>query len=423
MIITIKSKNQKLLDILMKNPESDDGIYLKSLKQGVIIGTVVNDSEYTAIFTEKKRGESFAVNSSDHIDYQNLSAPQISLGICSGLFGHLLKQDKIDTKISWLGKSIREIDVEECTIEVPIFYINSTWIKEEKFLLERYFPELKVKKLSPTLFELTIVAENVFKAINILAITSLFTFLSNRVSLDLFIDNDFVEKYGNVLENIENVPYFVFYLFSLKVLKTPKQFSLIKNNFESYLLKSGLNCDLKYGGTQENRISVITPLLDKDIPTLDIGCGKGVYFRRLGGTQDYFGLDTDSSIQNYLQKRYSRDPNFKVITNISEVPKDRELNILLTEVIEHNTIEEVEDLFAKLKELNFKKIIVSTPNKDFNRYYNIELRHSDHKFEFSESEFRDFLEKVFPEYKKEYFGCGDEINNEQPTQGCIIWKK
>ena len=58
------------------------------------------------------------------------------------------------------------------------------------------------------------------------------------------------------------------------------------------------------------------------------------------------------------------------------------VNIILTEVIEHNTPKAAEALVKHCLSLNFHKMIITTPNSLFNKYYFDEdpesLRHEDH---------------------------------------------
>lgn len=105
------------------------------------------------------------------------------------------------------------------------------------------------------------------------------------------------------------------------------------------------------------------------------------------------------------------------------------MNIILTEVIEHNTPEAAEALVKHCLSLNFHKMIITTPNSLFNKYYFDEdpesLRHEDHHFEWTPQEFQDFIRHCVGDTSLEvtYYGIGDRINGETPTQAVVITRK
>jgi hypothetical protein len=99
--------------------------------------------------------------------------------------------------------------------------------------------------------------------------------------------------------------------------------------------------------------------------------------------------------------------------------------VLLTEVIEHNSVEDAKALIKQTLTYNINKLFISSPNIDFNHFYNMEklLRHDDHVFEPTNAEFRAIIEECTAgkDCRVEYFQLGDCINGIQPTQGCIIY--
>jgi hypothetical protein len=103
---------------------------------------------------------------------------------------------------------------------------------------------------------------------------------------------------------------------------------------------------------------------------------------------------------------------------------EAQLNILLTEVIEHNTLDEAEELIKKALSYNFNRLIITTPNVEFNSFYSMEdeFRHKDHCFELTRNEFQSLISSCTEgrNVNVEYFYLGDNLNGIQPTQGCII---
>jgi hypothetical protein len=170
MIIKINSTNKHLLDVLYKNPNTDFGLYAKTLKNGVIIGNALDAHNYEVIFQDTKY--SFLPEESNSIDFQSYCNPLVILHIVSDLFGHMLKERQAykAAEINWLEKTNEQIDTEIATITIPSFYIHSSWYRDGVFILEKYFKGIKVTHRVGKIFELTITGKTIFDAINLLAL-------------------------------------------------------------------------------------------------------------------------------------------------------------------------------------------------------------------------------------------------------------
>ena len=432
MIIGIKSQNNKLPDILCRNPETDFGLYLCPLKNGYIAGNVVSQNEYEIVFQDTKY--SYLPEDSDSLDYQSYCSPLSVLHICNELFAHILKSraEFAAKPIKWLGMTQGEADSEPCTIEIPSFYIDSNWLRNDRFLLTKYFKEIEIKRQSYRIFSLKITGKSVFEAFNLLALTALFAHVTNEYALFVYIDDNLTEKFGRILTNIENVPYFVFYLFTARAIRSPKQFTALKPMFEKYLATNGLQAVLVLESTHRLRLLFILGLLETNIPVVDVGCGELLYYKKImdkGFAADYHAIDKDPEMERIAEmigRRYSEN-NLKFYSDVNECVVSGEVNVLLTEVIEHNSLEEAKALMLKVLNYEFNKLIVTTPNVEFNVFYamNDEFRHYDHQFELTRDEFRSFVDECVEnrDLHVEYFYLGDSLNGIQPVQGCIIRRK
>ena len=429
MILKIKSENDYLMDILCKNPETDLGLYFKPLKDGQMAGNVVDNHNYEVVFQDDKN--SYLPEEGNQIDYQSYCSPLCALHICNEMFTHILKNrnDYMQKVIPWLQRTQGELDTKPCFIEVPSFYIDSNWFRGGRFLLTKYFDEISVEKQSPRIYKLTISASSIFDAFNLLCLVSLFTHTTNDYALFTYIDENLVQKYGRILTNIQNVPYFVFYLFIMKAVKSETQFIDLKPVFENYLSNQGLQVDLKWQGTKQQRKQFISEQMDMEIPILDIGCGDLEYYKKMmkiGFKSPYYAVDKDEHIESlsrHIGKRYE-ERNLIYFSSLDEFVSREKLNVLLTEVIEHNTVEEAKALIRKSLEYNINKMIITTPNVEFNCFYNMEnlLRQSDHIFEPTTAEFCAMIDECTAgkNCNTEFFYLGDSINGIQPTQGCVI---
>ena len=54
------------------------------------------------------------------------------------------------------------------------------------------------------------------------------THITNEYGEYTYIDDSFAQKYARILTNIDDVPYFVFYLFIKRAVKSERQLSEIK---------------------------------------------------------------------------------------------------------------------------------------------------------------------------------------------------
>lgn len=433
MIIQIQSENPWFLDLLYKNPSTDLGLYAKPLRNGIVIGNTVDAHNYEVIFQDTKY--SYLPEDSNTIDFQSYCSPLTILNICTEFFSHSLKsRDEYKASmVSWLDKSQGELDTYSCLIIVPTFYVHSSWYKDGVFLLSKYFKGIEITHLVGRNFELKINAASVFDAINLLTLVSLFTHITNEYGLFTFIDDMFATKYVRVLTNLENVPYFVFYLYIRRAVKNERQFQIIKPICEAYLLKEGIEAQLSYLGTHHDRVKFISKELDLNTNIIDIGCGEFIYYKKMMNmkfSKSYFAIDKEAHFERLgiaISSRYEAN-NLIFYTSIDDCKTTETVNVILTEVIEHNTIEEARELVKKALKFNFNKIIITTPNISFNKFYSEDLksRHDDHHFEFTEIEFVNFINDCVNEnqnYQVTIDFIGDKLNSIQPTQVAIIQNK
>ncbi|GET46331.1 class I SAM-dependent methyltransferase [Capnocytophaga felis] len=432
MIIQIQSENPKLLDILNKNPNTDFGIYAKSLRNGQIIGNTLNPNRYDVIFQDTRY--SYLPEESNQIDFQSYCSPLVILHICNELFKDLLqeKETYFNQSIKWLHQTKQEVDTEECTIEVKNMYINSSWYKHGHFLMEKYFKNVKITPLIGNNVSLFIQGNNVFEAFNLLSFIAVIVHITNEYGEFTYIDDSFAQKYARILTNIDNVPYFVFYLFIKKAVKSERQLNEIKPMFEAYFRKQNIEIEFQFSDTHGSRMDFAVNQLEFDFPILDIGCGELKYYRRFmrknyNYNHPYFAVDTAPEVQKIVEnfkEKYDAE-NLFFFSDLSDFKYDKPVNILLTEVIEHNTPEEAKRLVKQCLSFNFNKLIITTPNSEFNVHYfdNEEnMRHSDHYFEWNKSQFESFVKNCLEgkNYKYTFHDIGDKINEICPTQAVVI---
>ncbi len=180
----------------------------------------------------------------------------------------------------------------------------------------------------------------------------------------------------------------------------------------------------KKNSLNSQRLSQVTDVIESlNIKSLvDLGCGEGKLIKELlNNTSVEKILGVDISI-NVLKKaarklKYDTVKDKIELVQSSAVYYDERFTeyeaICLIEVIEH--IDEQKLYLLKENVFNLVKpkyVIITTPNVEYNTVYELDgYRHSDHRFEWSRSEFRLWCEEICNQYNYdvEYFSIGEEM--------------
>ncbi len=421
MQIKIHSPNDYLLDILYKNPNTDFGLYLKSLRNGVVVGNCVDKHNYEVVFQDTKY--SYLQNETQ-LDFQSYCNPNVILHILTDFFNHLLIEKNIyfEKDISWLSKSYQEVDNQGIVIDIPNIYLDSNWYNEHGFMLSKYLPQVKMKHEVGNNYSLRIEAKTVFEGMNILALVACFIEITNSFTTT-WLHEDWYVKYVRILTNVENVPYFIFYLFIKRCIRSPKSFELLKPNLEAYFDGA---VQFVFTDTHQTRKAMIFKALGMDFPIMDVGCGELQYFKMFNGKGfklPYYAIDREEDVAFIVAKVQERGAeNLEFFTDLEDCKPAEKVNIIISEVIEHNTLEDTEALLAKVKTYNFNKIVITTPNREFNQHYamNSEFRRDDHIYEMDSEEFKTLIISVFGTKNVEISQIGDRVNGICPTQMAVI---
>lgn len=199
---------------------------------------------------------------------------------------------------------------------------------------------------------------------------------------------------------------------------------------------------MEWGNSQIQRYNFIESNVNFSSDIIDFGCGEGFYVKKLlqklSKDRKYFAWDIDPDELNKVKYFKEKNPEY---TNLIIGENEQELlkivsnsikpTILLSEVFEHIESNEAIELVNKIKSsIDFGKIIITTPNVGFNKHYSpdydetgeINLRHVDHKYEYTQKEFTDIVNKLFDNnlYQKNYYNVGDMIGENSITQSFIV---
>lgn len=202
--------------------------------------------------------------------------------------------------------------------------------------------------------------------------------------------------------------------------------------------------EMEYGDTQEQRKNFVDTLMFRfDKPILDVGCGEGYYLlpyaKRLKALElDIVGVEPDVNIRRKLRDKLvdRKQENASVVSKLDQVEMNKLHDIICIEVIEHMPIEEAKELVVELLKRDFHKLVISTPNSEFNQFYPTltGFRHDDHHFEFNPEEFKSFIAECLEEsgvfsidddegyWTNTWRKVGDCVNGISMSQAIIIEK-
>jgi small RNA 2'-O-methyltransferase len=404
-ILTLNSDNKDFSYVIHKNPET--GMIVKSCKQGSLFGWFGAPESYSVYFREGQNSVSFKREKDQDFEYINTErfiSPQFVIQAIPDFFASALKnREELDTPGN------HSLTLNLIHVGAPLYL---------KFF-ESQFDGLTVEheEKGPKIYSVTLrTTKTINYLLNVSQLFAFFVVLTNREYI--VFNNDLVKRYINILQSTEP-PYFISYLFKKHCLRSRKNFDAEKVLLADTNRYS--NIDFKFGGTLQNRVDVILEKTPLNEPVLDIGCGEGNYIREFGKKApeiSYIAVDTNEEVLYKSKKAVKRwkMENASTFESLDEAIKagiPEGTNVLLTEVIEHMTVAEAEDLINKILSIKgVKSLLVTTPNKDFNQFYPLgeEFRHSDHKFEFTRQEWDDFTDK-FDDTRSDEFFIGDEVNN------------
>ena len=102
--------------------------------------------------------------------------------------------------------------------------------------------------------------------------------------------------------------------------------------------------------------------------------------------------------------------------NLGWIPIEDNI-VVMSELIEHLPVYEAELLIKKVMSFNPKRLIITTPNKDFNVNFRHDgLRIEDHQWEMGIDQFREFIYNIGGRVVQ----VGDKVDGSSVTLGAIL---
>lgn len=408
--LQLSSTNPEFSYLIKKNPAS--GLFARSMRKGTVFGYFSNEGQtYNIYFRDDFNDISYPEYKDQEFEYVNTTrygSSQFVLNALSEVLRDAFK--KRDEKLDPDGYSITlvlnmiRMDNKRTLNAFTKHFVDDCEITAEEVAHKHYRVEIQTKKSLYHLLNLT----NLFSALVVIRTATEY----------LPRDEQTVEKYFSSLSTIDS-PYFIRYYFKSELLKSQRLFKKHKQLLET---STRYPIEMVYGDTLIMRQDAIEKEISFSNHIVDVGCGEGRYVwyfnQRLLKGKQYYAIDIDEKCRNSVSRkiRLNSLTNVHVLESIDaflalELP-DEPFDFILGEVIEHMSVEEATALVQKCRSFkNCNTVIVTTPNAEFNRFYfdgEEDMRHPDHKFEFTKDQFVAWVESISKEATT--FDIGDKVN-------------
>ncbi|MGZ7444095.1 class I SAM-dependent methyltransferase [Paenibacillus sp. TH7-28] len=417
-IIQVRSTNPQFSFLIKKNPHS--GMLLRSIRKGMAYGWYTGEHTFNVYFKDADNDISYKQHEQENFEYLNVSrynTPLFPLNAIGEFFSAPLKaQDTRDTE-----------GYEHA------FFINMIHIERVRYI------EFFAKHLKEFTFEITHQADKSY-SLTVKTEKSLYLLLHTVSVLCLFLSmfgNEYIDISDSILDkyikslNVIDAPFYIRSLFVRNFLSSRDRFNRYKAELEK---TDRYEIQFAYGGTALQRRNYIGNALAFDKSILDVGCGEGFYAIPFAGKIEgtYYAVDINEELLEQVKRKAARKEldnlvTFASIDHFLESYNGEQVDVILTEVIEHMSQDEAGRLIRQIcAEVDFDRFIITTPNADFNRYYELsEFRHDDHKWEMGEASFRQWIGEVLrdTELHFEFVAVGDGVDHIKTTQGVILKKK
>lgn len=436
--LKLTSDNKNLSWVIEKNPET--GIVIKSNRQGYLFGyyPLGEINSYCVYFKDVSDEVSYKKHPDESFDYLS-SSKYTNARFINDSIEEMLKsaRDGIHT----YQKEGKEYDVD-ATHALVINVIETQFKTIDIF--QKHFKELAIISTEVTKNNYRVLFKNLIpmtlsKFLNIVNLFGIFAVLNS--SDFTYLQDGMIEKYLRILNKID-APYFIRYLFKVRLLRSEARFNKLKESLESTTRHDKLT--MTYGDTHDARIEWIKSHVKTETNSI-VDIGTGIDFRYL----KMFAPKLQEKNLNY----YAIEKDFDAIERIKVGIKNRQLDnvelfeslenfillkppdlqkqlppvIICTEVLEHNEINEVEGILKKIFEnIDFSQLLITVPNASFNKHFGLEgFRHDDHKWEYTREQFVEFMGKIIGKFKHFHYSVydiGDNINGDAVSTGIIVSK-
>lgn len=435
-LFVLKSTNPMFSHIVSKNPTpiwETKKPFVRALRKGNLYGWFPegNDKEWRMLFVDHPSETSFSegvLAEYEYLDQTRYNHPYLPIAM-------------ITTALASSSKSRHEADTDEFEAEAN-FLIRSSNIRFLGSMVRSLPGQVSCETLpdSINLHNVVIKDKSVYKVLN----QVLLLCIVQAACDDNFYfkrDDSDIQKYITALE-VTDADFYPRSIIARMVIKSPEQFKRFEGKINTDLIKVQ-----PYNTTIQRFIEVKQALLQGGTADtlIDIGCGEMYTSLRLCGNYvQVYALDADTGITNNNSEKLAARLIKNVATTIDNeskvtpefVDKNRALfedaDVLLGEVVEHLSQSEAFLLITELLSTGFKKIVITTPDAEFNQFYCMEpgqMRHDDHQWEMTHKGFIAFMNQIGSLYNQthdpknfnmEFHAIGDKVGRISTTSMVVI---
>ena len=418
--LRLVTDNPKVSFLIKKNPES--GMKVKVLKKGRLFGWYKKREdrliEYDIYFQDSPNEISFKKNSHQEFEYVNSSkynSPLSVINVIKEYFQSALTRGEEEEK----GNYFYQLEITSVEIR------NRNKIKNiirqiDNKSIQVYLEEIhqKEKFEDYEVYRVRIKTNSLVRLLNFSYL--FFSLIAVTDGIEVSTDYSYIERLVKSANLIDST-YYLKYLIKFYFIKNDRDFNKIREEL-NYSKTDKL--DIKNLSNCELRRRVISDYLEnrRNYNLVDLGSGEGNYLKlseRLEESRNFYAIDLDERMRKIIkrkviERKYSNIVILESIEDFLELGLEEGFIVLMTEVFEHNELFYNKELLNKLLSNSFcKEIILTTPNREFNKNYSIEgegLRHIDHKFEMTKNELSDWIEENFSGMDYKIENLGDEVN-------------
>lgn len=429
-ILKLKSTNENFSHVISKNPAS--GMIAKGLRQGVSFGWFGDNETYLIFFKDSMNEVSYSKNDKEQFEYNDLSrynSPVFVLNVITEYLSSAFKKEHELDLDGFENEIEMNLEVDRLPLIKNMFYrAPDITVSYEELGGNNYKVKVKTTK-------------SINYLLNFVNVYCLFVAIIDDYYMNM--TSEMILKYVKAL-NVINATYYMRYLFQLKVIVSKKMFDMVKDELENY---EENKLELMFGNTAEWRREFIFKHLDYSRDIIDLGCGEGFYTLPLAKklkNNVVHAIDIDEELIRTVERKAESRGHDNVITydSIYSYGKlnetEEEVDIILSEVIEHMPKEDSLDIIKEVLRFNFNQLFISTPTKEFNVHYDLDnsidekrkngFRHDDHKWEGTVEEFTELIDKAIEDVNKEtgkqfvysHYMVGDKVDGIAPTQSVIV---
>lgn len=432
----LSSNNPNFSHIIEKNPAT--GLQLKKNRKGTFFFWFSNDQSNCFNILFKDASDEMSYPENKYVQFEYLNASKYSdarclLDVCQNLLHATREHDNEHDSKDFENKLfINIIETQYKTLDIFRKYFEPKGYK------------IEFTEIVPNNYSVTITSEN--KTLKeFISFVNVFALFATLNSPNFYYITDYLITKYLKLVNYLDVPYFIKYLLKIRLMRKPSEFAEQKEQLD---LSNEFKFDFKFGDTHEMRITYIKSKIEGNNPIIDLGTGIDFKYLKIFAPslqekgKKYYAVDLDEEARFKIKKGVENRALYNVSVHesidnlIEQFSEDEPVDILCTEVLEHNTIDDAKDLIDKiLTNFEINQLILTVPNVDFNKNYAItKFRHDDHKWEISLNEFMVMiservrvLNKVAIHqnklYQVEFHPIGDKVNDISVTSCAIITQK